>query len=130
MILANLTSGHEERIASEKAIAEERAQQRKEREAPFSQQVKQLESKAKNTEVRLKTELNHARPEWAKLEKQMRDEHEQVGATFFILVSSSSLSSAPHSSSSSSFFLLSSSSSSSSPISPPCWNRPHCYRRR
>ena len=76
--MTNLTSGHEDKIALERAAAEERAQQMKEREEKFNQSVLELETKNKNLEIRMKTEFVAAKNDWTNKEKQMKDEFEQI----------------------------------------------------
>lgn len=79
--LANVTSGNEEMIAREKAAAEERAAQQREREIQHSAELQELENKSKNVELKLKTDFNHAKNDWAKLEKEMKDQFDTMKKT-------------------------------------------------
>ena len=79
--LANVTSGNEEMIAREKAAAEERAAQQREREIQHSAEMQELENKAKNVELKLKTDFNHAKNDWAKQEKEMKDQFDTMKKT-------------------------------------------------
>eukprot|EP01038_Epipyxis_sp_PR26KG_P009321 gene9321-12558_t len=76
--LSNLTLGKEEMIAKEKAAAEERANQQREREAEFNKQIQDLENKRKGLEIRMKSDFNQAKNEWMNLEKEMRDQFDQM----------------------------------------------------
>ncbi len=76
--MGNLTSGNEEMIAREKHAAEERAAVQREREIKHANELQELENKAKNVEIRLKTDFNQARSEWSKAEAEMKDTHDTM----------------------------------------------------
>jgi hypothetical protein len=76
--MSNLTSGNEEMIAREKAAAEERAAQQRERETQHNLEVQALADQAKNTELRLKTDLNHLKQEFQRKQGELKDEHDQA----------------------------------------------------
>ncbi len=76
--LANLTSGQEEMISREKAAAEERAQKQRNREIEFSNELKEVETKAKNIELKLKSDLNQCKNDLIRTEKQLREEFDQI----------------------------------------------------
>lgn len=76
--MANLTSGNEEMIAREKAAAEERAAQQRERENKHAVELQAVNEKAKNTELRLKTDLNQYKQESAKKEEEMRGQYDHM----------------------------------------------------
>ena len=81
MTLSNLHSGKEELIAREKAAAEERAEYQRVREMQFANEIKELETKSKNIEMKLKSDLNQAKNEMIRTEKQCKDEFEQMKKT-------------------------------------------------
>ncbi len=76
--LANLTSGQEELISREKAAAEERAEKQRSREIEFSNELKEVETKAKNIELKLKSDLNQCKNDLIRTEKQLREEFDQM----------------------------------------------------
>lgn len=76
--MSNLASGNEELIARENAAAEERAAVQREREAQHSQELRALEDAAKTTELRLKTDLNHLKQDFAKKSDELKDQHDQM----------------------------------------------------
>ena len=76
--MSNLTSGNEEMIAREKAAAEERAAQQREREAQHSSEMRAAEDKAKNIELRLKTDLNQLKQEFSRKQDESKDQHDQM----------------------------------------------------
>lgn len=76
--LANLTSGQEDMIARERAAAEERAEKSRQREIEFANEIKALETKTKNIELKLKSDLKQTKNEAAKLEKLCKDEFDQM----------------------------------------------------
>lgn len=78
LTLTNLTADSSEKIAKEQAAAEERAVAQKERDAEHAHLIKDLESKSKICEVRMKSDFSKAKNEWAKLEKALKEEQEQV----------------------------------------------------
>lgn len=79
--LANLTSGQEEMIAREKAAADERAEKQRLREEEFANEMKAVETKAKNIELKLKSDLNQSKNELIRVEKQLKDEFDQMRKT-------------------------------------------------
>lgn len=76
--LDNVTGDTSERVAADQAAAHERAQAMEKRDAEHAQGIKELESKAKTAELRSKSEFSQAKNDWTKLEKQLRDEQDQV----------------------------------------------------
>jgi uncharacterized protein involved in exopolysaccharide biosynthesis len=76
--LANLTSGQEELIAREKAAAEDRAERQRQRELEYANEMKAFETKAKNVELKLKSDLNQTKNELIRTEKQLKDEFDQM----------------------------------------------------
>jgi len=74
--LANMASGHEEQIAREKAAAEERAAQMREKEERHAQEIRDLEGAMKASEIRAKYEMAQAKGAWDKQEAEMRVTHE------------------------------------------------------
>lgn len=76
--MLNLTLGHEEQIAREKAAAEERATQQREREMQHANELKDQESKAFVIETKLKDEFAKAQSNWKSTETKMQLEFSQT----------------------------------------------------
>jgi hypothetical protein len=76
--MSNLASGNEELIAREQQAAEERAAQQREREAQHNQEMRTLEDASKNTELRLKTELNHVKQDFTRKADELKDQQDQM----------------------------------------------------
>eukprot|EP01032_Pedospumella_encystans_P022868 gene22868-25901_t len=62
----------------EQKAAEERAVQQRERDAQHNQELRALEDASKNTELRLKTDLNHLKQDFAKKSDELKDQHDQM----------------------------------------------------
>jgi len=76
--LDNLTAGKEELIAREKAAVEERAEQQRAREKQYADQIANIESLAKERELRLRSELNQTKNEAIRKEKEQSDSFETM----------------------------------------------------
>jgi hypothetical protein len=76
--LANVTSGNEEIIAREAAAAEARAQHQKQLDQQHAQEMQDLEQKKNDMEMKLKTEFNQQKKEWAKSDREIREQMDQL----------------------------------------------------
>jgi hypothetical protein len=76
--MLNLTLGHEEQISREKAAAEERATQQREREMQHANELKEQEAKALIIETKLKDEFAKAQMTWKNAESTMQVEFSQT----------------------------------------------------
>jgi hypothetical protein len=73
LTLQSLTAGKEELMARERAAAEERAQLQRTREEHFNAEMQKVEAKAKETEMKLKSEIHQVRNEWLKKEQALNN---------------------------------------------------------
>jgi hypothetical protein len=81
LTMQSLTAGKEEMIARDKAAAEERAEQQRAREAQYAAMLHEMEEKAKDREMRLKSEMNQSRSEWTKKERDLNDNLDNIKRT-------------------------------------------------
>lgn len=76
--ISKITEGNEEMIAREQAAADERAQKTREREEQHKLEVQTVEERAKNSELKLKTEINKRKAEYALKETELLSKMEQL----------------------------------------------------
>lgn len=76
--ISKITEGNEEMIAREQAAADERAQKTREREEQHKLEVQSVEERAKNSELKLKTEINKRKAEYAQKETELLSKMEQL----------------------------------------------------
>ena len=76
--ISKITEGNEEMIAREQAAADERAQKTREREEQHKLEVQTVEERAKNSELKLKTEINKRKAEYAQKETELLSKMEQL----------------------------------------------------
>jgi len=76
--ISKITEGNEEMIAREQAASDERAQKTKEREEQHKLEVQTIEERAKNSELKLKTEVNKRKAEYASKEAELLSKMEQL----------------------------------------------------
>ena len=76
LMIANMASGHEETIVREKAAAEERAAQMREKEEHHAQEMRDVEGLMRANDVRAKYDLATAKSAWERQEADLRSTHD------------------------------------------------------
>lgn len=79
--LMNLTSGQEELVAREQKAAGERAEQQRLREEAHARTLQEQEERAKNAMMKVKSELNQARNEFIRNERDLKDQLDTLKMT-------------------------------------------------
>lgn len=79
--LANLTSGQEELVQREKQAAMERAEQQRQREEQHARALQEVEERGKQALLKVKSEMNAAKNEFIRQERELKDQHEAVKAS-------------------------------------------------
>lgn len=76
--LANLTSGQEEMVEREKQAAFERAEQQRIRDEQHARTLQEVEDRAKQSMLKVKSEMNQAKNEFIRQERDLKDQFDTM----------------------------------------------------